>query len=440
VNHVWPERQTLLNQRLELNGRGLEPLPVVAAVALANARDIATVIFPRDWVSTDEHLQYLRSEFEFNMKCCMVDDPTAQQGQIQIELKDAFAEFVQNELHPTLLLHGRNNKLVDVFWEGDTIESLELWDALKSDSLLAVGSALFILCYLSWHTGSALVSSGSLLCSLLSIPAALVTSTRISGSGRISGTYFLSLFLIVGLGADVVIVFLTFWKTWKATDADNDDQAVHILYMYRHAGFACLATSLTTSFSFFANLLSALRPLREFGFFMGLCIMYTYCFLLVGLPSLLALQEQLDNSWLTRRTCALRKKLLETLLQNASLRESQLRLNERLRCITHAVPRNAERLLARYSWYLFLGWFVIIVALMVWTVKVVKLDSGLPSMFPKGHNQYGVSSVSKKFSNVDLPYWLGPEDRICFVSQEAWAISGLATTTDPTYATAQMAI
>ena len=32
-----------------------------------------------------------------------------------------------------------------------------------------------------------------------------------------------------------------------------------------HAGESCLATSMTTALSFFANLASALQPLREFG-------------------------------------------------------------------------------------------------------------------------------------------------------------------------------
>ena len=43
------------------------------------------------------------------------------------------------------------------------------------------------------------------------------------------------------------------------------------------AASSTAATTFTTAMSFFANLASVLRPLREFGFFMGVCVQTSGC-------------------------------------------------------------------------------------------------------------------------------------------------------------------
>merc|ERR1740122_484674 len=62
--------------------------------------------------------------------------------------------------------------------------------------------------------------------------------------------------------------------------------------MIKHGGISCLATSLTTAVSFFANLVSVLQPLREFGLFMGLCVMSAFLLVLLMLPPIIVFLEK----------------------------------------------------------------------------------------------------------------------------------------------------
>lgn len=47
---------------------------------------------------------------------------------------------------------------------------------------------------------------------ILAIPVAFVLTALLSGSNEVTGAAFLSIFLIAGLGADVVLVFINFWE------------------------------------------------------------------------------------------------------------------------------------------------------------------------------------------------------------------------------------
>jgi predicted RND superfamily exporter protein len=203
------------------------------------------------------------------------------------------------------------NALFHINWYGSKIDSLEAWQTLMSDALFAIGSACFIFLYLTIHSKSPLLSVVSIFLAIVSIPIAFVISARLSGGGRVTGASFLSLFLIVGLGADVVLVFVSFFESSRAKY--GDDYSARVRYLYKTAAKACLATTMTTSASFFANLASVLKPLREFGFFMGLCIACTYLFVLVGLPPVLITNEKLGNFIRHKRGVA-----SDTLLHKAS--------------------------------------------------------------------------------------------------------------------------
>lgn len=64
-----------------------------------------------------------------------------------------------------------------------------------------------------------------------------------------------------------------------------------------------MATSVTTALSFFANLASVLKPLREFGFFMGLCVIVVWLLLsLVYVPLCMV-----DEFWCRRRSASERE-------------------------------------------------------------------------------------------------------------------------------------
>ncbi|CAE8651119.1 unnamed protein product [Polarella glacialis] len=109
-----------------------------------------------------------------------------------------------------------------------------------------------------------------------SIPVSFVVAMALTGSADTSIASFLAVFLVIGLGSDVVFVYTDFWRDSKEVKVSR---ASRMTWTLLHAGKASFATSSTTAISFFANLASVLKPLREFGFFMGLCVVTVWVLL-----------------------------------------------------------------------------------------------------------------------------------------------------------------
>ncbi|CAE8719477.1 unnamed protein product, partial [Polarella glacialis] len=288
------------------------------------------------------------------------------------------------ELFPKLTVFNQAyaSTKVKVNFAGDALGTYELWQTLQNDALLSLGSIFFIIIYLAIHSRSLLLSCGSILLTMLSIPAAFVMAASVSGSNVVTGASFLSLFLIAGLGADVVLVFVAFWESSSA-DCESSDSVSRVRYLYRNAGITCLATSLTTAASFFANLASALSALREFGFFMGLCILMAYGFLLVGLPPLLILNDRLQASASVSGRSFLRLRVLGH--KGGSCSSLALRL--RSYCdLQRFLTSLCERVLVPFRCPCSLIFPCVVLVFAGWTAAVAKPSGGVPEMFPSGHN------------------------------------------------------
>ena len=82
---------------------------------------------------------------------------------------------------------------------------------------------------------------------------------------------FLSLFVLLGVGADDVLILTDTFRLVTAEDPERSVTArMHDALTI--AGSAMLVTSVTSAASFYANLVSALPALRSFGVFMGTVI------------------------------------------------------------------------------------------------------------------------------------------------------------------------
>ncbi|CAK0868048.1 unnamed protein product [Prorocentrum cordatum] len=130
-----------------------------------------------------------------------------------------------------------------------------------------------------------------------------------AGSGRnrtgtisSNGLNMLDLILrqMVGLGSDVVFVYSDFWKHSVKVCSDEDSvlpsdatTAKRMGWTYYYAGKASFATSATTAISFFANIASVLKPLREFGVFMGFNVIFVWILLTLIFVPMCQINERL---------------------------------------------------------------------------------------------------------------------------------------------------
>uniref|UniRef100_A0A7S1UJZ5 SSD domain-containing protein n=1 Tax=Phaeomonas parva TaxID=124430 RepID=A0A7S1UJZ5_9STRA len=99
-----------------------------------------------------------------------------------------------------------------------------------------------------------------------------------------------SLFLIIGIGADDVFVYMDAWKQSFA-ELGEVPLEQRVAFTLKRAGSAMLVTSLTTSSSFFANVITPIPALKCFGLFSGLVIIADFFLMLTFLPAVVVMHE-----------------------------------------------------------------------------------------------------------------------------------------------------
>jgi hypothetical protein len=412
INFVWPRNldleakyQTQEYVKYNLTGLGREPLPWEAAIEIMDKVNMRGPLFPRDF--TGAHPPKMRSMFEFDLRVCTVTDSMTVRKRELARIAKEYAAFIKDEVYPLFKKQTEDESAsFTINWKGDVIDGHEVWITLMSDAQMAIGSCVFIWMYLTFHTRSPLISTVSLILVVLAIPVAFVTSSRLSGGSSLTGASFLSLFLIVGLGADVVLVFVASFEASRfKADIEMYDYPARVRHVYKIAGKACLATSMTTCASFFANLASVLKPLREFGFFMGLCIVYVYILIVVALPPVLITNEKIVR-YIARRSKE-RGGRMAWLYKDPEEGKPQ-DLNEGSRWV-RGYYTNVIWPLRKYC---LVAFAIVPLVMMIWTGCVIKVDGNMPEMFPEEHNQAMVKKVLAQFNEIS-EWYLNPTIRIC---------------------------
>jgi predicted RND superfamily exporter protein len=178
--------------------------------------------------------------------------------------------------------------------------SYNLWlsDVLKQailDMMCAIGSMLFIFCFMLFHTRSFWIAGWAMVSILLSF-----LGTNIIYTGIIDFQYFgffhiLSIFIILGIGADDVFVF---YDNWRLTAFSTYPSLAHRLSdTYSKSVTSMLITSLTTSVAFFSSAISPLLATRSFGVFSGLLVIYNYLSVIIFFPTVVTMYHLKYEQW-----------------------------------------------------------------------------------------------------------------------------------------------
>ena len=94
--------------------------------------------------------------------------------------------------------------------------------------------------------------------------------------------HILSVFIILGIGADDVFVF---FDTWKETAHHSYKSLSHrVSDCFRKAALAMLFTSITTAIAFFVSATSPFLGVYSFGVFSGILVLVNYCSVITFLP------------------------------------------------------------------------------------------------------------------------------------------------------------
>jgi predicted RND superfamily exporter protein len=345
-------------------------------------------------------------------------------------IKDEYRAFIVDEVYPTLRSAEDDLRHVRVYYYGSVLTGHEVALTLHQDLMWAIGSFLFVLLYLRLHTRSALVSICALLLVTVAVPLAYVLLPDVT----LTSASFLALFLIIGIGSDVVFVFSDFWAQSQDMVKGSNLLRERLAWTIMHAGRNCLCTSLTTSASFFANLASVLQPLREFGMFLGLCVLSVFLLVLLFLPPLLMVSE----------SCRRGRKVKVKPMQSPGELMAIVPLSPEDRPATQAGGGQLDRrgepprkscsetsLLLIFRCVAACPCFVVLFAAVATLVFVIgvsvaaEVDQGVPDFFPPGHNQLEVARLQDDFASVEVVKSCAMRTRgvVCPLDRDSMAVA-----------------
>jgi hypothetical protein len=408
--------------KLVFDGKGTELFSLPALMAYLNRvidfkfrklkqRMHYELYFPRGYKHDGPPPVAIRSHFKFRIRVGVGGTPM---GEVKVALEKesvAFKEFIQQEVYP--ILAGASKKYLNtiIYYTGDDIVSYEIYYTLFGDRWWAIASFAFVIWYTWVHTGGVLLSVAALFVVFLSIPLAYA----LTPSAGTTIASLLSIFLITGVGSDVVFVFNDMWNqsllrverqdsglgfgsmlAMHSTDGKHRILVERVRFTMYHAGKSCLATSITTSVSFLANLASALQPLREFGLFMGLCVLCAFVLCFLVLPPILVIGEFRSARQINARTVDItagQTDSLDIFVKSDPPKPGGIFRFCRSDVNSDRMPKtqaflfnlvgwvsNCPRLIVAFTSI----WFV---CSLIGIVHTAEIETGIPAIFPPDHNQ-----------------------------------------------------
>ena len=192
-------------------------------------------------------------------------------------------------------------KTLDKKFQNGLGDSLELYYYLRAlffnaiseqviyDLLLAAASFAFIFFFMLFQTQSAWITGWAVFSILTCFFGANIVYRIILDCRYIGIFHVLSVFIILGIGADDVFVFV---DTWKATEnVSFHDLSFRLSHVYRRAASAMFITSFTTMAAFFTSVFSPLLGVSTFGIFSALLVFVNYCSVILFFPTVIVTHE-----------------------------------------------------------------------------------------------------------------------------------------------------
>lgn len=162
---------------------------------------------------------------------------------------------------------------------------------LTAQMLLAVGVFVIVYFLILYHTGSFWITSCGFLQIFMAFFWGFTFYTVVLWREFFPFLNLVSLFLIIGIGADDLFVYVDAWKQSFAIIPSRTPLANRLSWTMRRAGSAMLVTTITTTASFFANIISPVTSLKGFGLFTGLVIFSDFLLMLIFVPATIAVHH-----------------------------------------------------------------------------------------------------------------------------------------------------
>jgi hypothetical protein len=182
---------------------------------------------------------------------------------------------------------------VNVVFIGDGLADYEVNNILFGDASLAIASMAVVLLYIWFHTRSLYYATLGMLEILIAFPMTYFLHRVVFQYYWMGLLNFLSLFILLGIGADDIFIFVDAWKQSHAAGGHvNDSLETKLAWTWKRSAKTMLVTTTTTAAAFYANAFSTIPPIQEFGVFTGTLVIVNYLLVITWFPACLILRHK----------------------------------------------------------------------------------------------------------------------------------------------------
>ncbi|CAH1777269.1 unnamed protein product [Owenia fusiformis] len=192
---------------------------------------------------------------------------------------------------------------IDFIYGSSTLLGLGIGSQAMADMMLVMASLGFIFIFMLIQTRSLMVTGLGIFSIMTNFCMANLIYRIVFDFIYLSSFHILSMFIILGIGADDIFVF---YDTWRISCQYEYLSLAHRLSdVYRKASVAMLFTSLTTAAAFFIGASSPLLAVNSFGLFSGILVTVNYISVVLFFPCVVVKYHKTwkDWSWWCCRSC-----------------------------------------------------------------------------------------------------------------------------------------
>ena len=237
----------------------------------------------------------------------------------EVDMDDSMIleEYFRHHLHEKLTdLHNNGYGQMTLYFTSRLLFQIDLEQQVIYDLMFALGSMVFIFFFMVCQTHSLFITFlalGGILTSFLATNMVY----RIVFDYKYFGIFHvLSIFIILGIGADDVFVY---HDTWRATANSKTISLEHRLSIcYRRASVSMLITSLTTMVAFISNAYSPLLAISSFGIFSATLVFINFLTAITFFPSVVLIHHLYFENWKWPCFSACRSKIKPNVAPNGN--------------------------------------------------------------------------------------------------------------------------
>lgn len=179
---------------------------------------------------------------------------------------------------------------MNFYYNNRALRSKATQEQVIDDLRLAIISFVFIIVFMWLQTGSLWITGWAIFSILSSFNIANLIYRVILDYRYFGVFHVLSIFIILGIGADDIFVFT---DTWKQSEGVQFPSEAHRLdFVYRRAAKAMFITSFTTIVAFLSNVPSPLLAISSFGMFSSVLVFVNYCSVVIFFPTVVIMHSR----------------------------------------------------------------------------------------------------------------------------------------------------